>query len=451
MNDYFEVIEHVLGKKLDTPVFIPINIEKWHEPDYKSIAAQHVEKIDTFPLIFVPLKAKPNTRTTEFQECLVTQEARADALPALELLYTEDDVTSFEHPLCTLSVNLLKGHIHYLRLEGSYSRTDIVQQNTDILQHFISGTKVYVQESLDKRTRELEEQQRQKIEQERKQHEHKSENTEQKQQHKEQERKEQKHTENKQRVEIPPKMAPVLPPSLQPTIMPFDADNVHVWLQHVRRVYEAYDIKDEALIRSIGQFLPKHLQIVHEKLINETWADYVKTLVDYTQTENTGMSVRLRMLQMTKKPSESTIDFILRVNAASAGDEGLQEKEKVKILLEIIPEEDAELVITMNCTIVKELIARLSDALQNAKLVRKRRTTTASTNALEEKIDQLQKMMLQTQAQVQATKPPDTTETKLIALLENLGKTKEKSLEEKLLEKVEQLAKGSTKDEPTQE
>lgn len=253
------------------------------------------------------------------------------------------------------------------------------------------------------------------------------------------------------KCKCPLEMAHKLPPSLQPTVRPFDADNVDNWFRHVKRVYEAYDIKNNAVIPYVGQFLPQHLQPIHEKLLDKSWEEYVKTLLEYTQTENSCMPVRMRMLQMSKNPSESTIDFILRVNALAANDDGLQEKEKVKILMEIIPEEDAELLVSAGCLTVKDLISTLSDTLQNIKLVRKRKGG-ANTSDIANRVDQLEKLI---QEKI-APQKTEGLENKILALLENFEKPKEKSLEEKsleekLLEKIEALSLAAKEQEPTTE
>jgi len=401
MVDRLKNIVPLLGSRTE-PLFVPLNIDNWDETDSASIAQQIFDELDKLPLALLPGTPR-HTRKTEYKELIVSQVIGSVPLPAIQLLVTKQEVSKYTHIICSLSIPKLVEYIKNELKQIHQARETVLTKLGNIVECFVSGTRQYLIEHKQKELEKLEKQ----------------------------------------------KMAEKnLPHSLQPKVMPFDKDSVAAWLEHVRSVYSSYEIPDNNIVKYVGQFLPDHLKPTHENLKSKQWADYKKDLLDFAQADTTGVSTRMRMLRLRKQDKETTIEFILRAHAIAANEATLTEKEKVKILIEIMPAEDASLVINAGCATVKDLVSRLSDALQNKELVRKQ-SASQGNEEMALRIQQLERKLeekMTLQAPVE-----NKVENKILALLENFGKEPEKTLEERVLEKLEKFSKSSEKKEPTVE
>jgi len=150
---------------------------------------------------------------------------------------------------------------------------------------------------------------------------------------------------------------PVVPLSLQPALPVFDESNVGSWLDNVHTLYTKFKVKSAEVPFYIASILPVSAQPIHDEFKDKPWAEYRQALVEAFTAEVSFDAVRQKLLGMRQTPAESFRNFVYRVKQASrVAGPLMSEAELCRILLQILPREDAQLMCTQKCSTVKDFI-----------------------------------------------------------------------------------------------
>lgn len=154
------------------------------------------------------------------------------------------------------------------------------------------------------------------------------------------------------------KMATVnLPPSMQPSVPPFDEHDVAGWLANALQLYLKFGLKEPDVPFYLGHMLPPAAQPVHQANKTQPWAIYSRELAKAFTPAVCFDSVRQTLLAMRQSPSETFRSFVYRVKHASRVANGLiSDAELLRIILQILPREDATLMMSQRCSTLPDFI-----------------------------------------------------------------------------------------------
>lgn len=373
------------------PFLLVVNAENFNQEDANSLASQLLSVFDDFPLTEIPDQQVAGRLENDYVDFFTSQRITADSVPSVRVIAKSSELKTFESYPGKLSINHLKEFL-------DCNRAPLINKSQLVLAvaYCISeAAKLVAQLERDhkERKREREEKER-----------------------KERERKERERRERERREDEMPDVK--LPPSLQPTLRPLDENNAKSWFAEAKTLYTKYGVEEANIACHLGSFLPAYVQNAHAENVGQPWELYTQAMITRIQGNKTNGSLRAKLLKMRKSDEESTRKFILRVlDMAAYAEPKMNDEELSNILLEILPESEAELLVNMTTSDPLELLKNLDVALEKREILQKRKhAAETSHKALEEKLDKFQKFVEDKLLSPQAEKPH-----KIAALLDSLS------------------------------